>query len=385
MSTDRPLLSQHKRIVVKIGSNVLASREWGLHEARIGQIADEVAALRYAGRDVVIVSSGAVLCGSEKMGFTAAPTTLVLKQAAAAIGQSRLMWAYEKSFSALGITCAQVLLTREDIASRRRFISARNTLIALLAHRVLPIVNENDTVAVEEIKLGDNDHLAALVAHLVDATLLILLSDVDGLYSSDPRRDPQATCIPQVTKITPEIEAMAGGPGKRGGTGGMSSKVAAAKSAAAYGIATLILNGVSPKQIGLALAAGSDRSVGTLFLPNASRRSDKKQWIAQLPPRGEVVIDAGAATAITRGGKSLLPSGVREVRGRFQPGDAIRCLTLEGVELARGLTNYGSSEMIRIAGARSSVIADILGDKPADEVIHRNNMVRSDPPLDGGR
>ena len=374
MSTNRPLLSQHKRIVVKIGSSVLASRERGLHEARIGRIADEVAALRQAGHDVVIVSSGAVLCGSEKMGFTAAPATLVLKQAAAAVGQSRLMWAYEKSFSALGVTCAQVLLTREDIASRRRFINARNTLTTLLAHQVLPIVNENDTVAVAEIKLGDNDHLAALVAHLVDATLLILLSDVDGLYSSDPRGDPQATCISQVTKITPAIEAMAGGTGKRGGTGGMSSKVAAAKSAAAYGIATLILNGGAPEQIGLALAG---QSVGTLFLQDATRRSEKKQWIAQIPTRGEVVIDAGAAAAITHGGKSLLPSGVCEVRGRFQTGDAIRCLSEDGVELARGLTNYGADEMIRIAGARSSVIAEILGDKPADEVIHRDNMVRS--------
>ncbi len=374
MSTNRPLLSQHKRIVVKIGSSVLASRERGLHEARIGRIADEVAALRQAGHDVVIVSSGAVLCGSEKMGFTAAPATLVLKQAAAAVGQSRLMWAYEKSFSALGVTCAQVLLTREDIASRRRFINARNTLTTLLAHQVLPIVNENDTVAVAEIKLGDNDHLAALVAHLVDATLLILLSDVDGLYSSDPRGDPQATCISQVTKITPAIEAMAGGTGKRGGTGGMSSKVAAAKSAAAYGIATLILNGGAPEQIGLALAG---QSVGTLFLPDATRRSEKKQWIAQIPTRGEVVIDAGAAAAITHAGKSLLPSGVCEVRGRFQTGDAIRCLSEDGVELARGLTNYGADEMIRIAGARSSVIAEILGDKPADEVIHRDNMVRS--------
>ncbi len=363
-------VQKHKRIVIKIGSNVIASRARGLHEERVAQIAKVVSSLWHAGHAIFLVSSGAVLCGTETLGLKQRPT-LTLKQAAAAVGQSRLMWAYEKCFAPHQIRIAQILLTGDDLADRTRFINARNTLMALMTHRILPIINENDTVAVDEIKVGDNDRLAALVTHLVDASLLILLSDVDGLYTADPRKRPDACHVPVVAGVTKAIEEMAGGASTEGGTGGMASKVRAAKQAAANGASTLILNGAFPERM---LAHGE--MLGTLFLPPPARLIARKQWIAHSRTiRGGLSLDAGAVSAVLTRGKSLLPSGICAVDGTFQVGDVVRCLAPDGRAIACGLTNYGASELIQITGRRSSEIMAILGYKPADEVIHRNNMV----------
>ncbi len=373
MSSLRPLLHKNKRIVIKIGSSIIASHEMGLREERMAEIAAEVAALRTEGHEIFLVSSGAILCGMEKLGLTRRPKTIPLKQAAAAVGQSRLMWAYEKHFERFQINVAQVLLTREDIADRKRFINARNTLMTLLEHSVLPIINENDTVTVDEIKLGDNDNLAAQITHLVDASLLAILSDVDGLFTADPRKNPEATLIPLIEEITPEIEGIAGEPGAISGTGGMATKVQAAKNVAAYGVTTLIVNGTVP---GLMRRAFEGESIGTLFLPKPVRLTSKKHWIAHsLKVKGAVVLDAGAVEAILKKGKSLLASGIREITGKFEVGDAIRCLTPEGKEIAKGLTNYSASEMILIKGIHSSQIEKKLGYKSTEEVIHRDNLV----------
>ncbi len=375
MSDNQSSLKSHKRIVVKIGSNVIASHGTGFNERRIEGISTEIAELIGEGRELFLVSSGAILCGVEKLGLTSLPKTLPMKQAAAAVGQSQLMWAYERLFGRHKIKVGQVLLTREDIANRRRFLNARNTLLTLLENQILPIINENDTVATDEINLGDNDMLAGQVAHLVDASLLIVLSDVDGLYTKDPRKDKTARRISVVEEVTMEIEKIAGHKGNPGGTGGMASKVATAKTAAAFGVTTLILNGTCPGLIKRALHGEGDE-MGTLFLPRQTKRSSKKHWIAQsLKAKGVLLIDSGAVEAILKKGKSLLPLGVIEVEGVFDVGDAVLCKTEEGVEIAKGLTNYSASEMIKIKKVHSSKIEAILGYKSTDEVIHRDNLV----------
>jgi glutamate 5-kinase len=266
-------LKAHKRIVIKIGSNVIASREKGFDEERMTRVALEMAELAERGHELFLVSSGAILCGFKKLGLAVYPKTLPMKQAAAAVGQSQLIWSYERLFSRHKIRVAQVLLTRDDIASRPRFLNARNTLLTLLKNNVLPIINENDTVATEEIKLGDNDTLAGQVAQLVDAKMLIILSDVDGLYTKDPRKHKSAERIAVVEAVTPAIEKMAGRKGPSGGTGGMASKVAAAKKAATFGMTTLILNGTVPSLMKRAL---NGEMCGTLFLPCSTGRSSKK-------------------------------------------------------------------------------------------------------------
>ncbi|MFQ5587343.1 MAG: glutamate 5-kinase [Nitrospiria bacterium] len=374
MSFKRPPLHSHKRIVLKIGSNVIASHDKGLNETRMTRIAEEVSFLKDRGHELLLVSSGSVLCGTEKLGLTAPPRTIPMKQAAAAVGQSRLMWAYERLFEQHGIKVAQILLTHDGITDRRRFINARNTLMTLLEHHVLPIINENDTVTVDEIKMGDNDNLAAQVAHLVDASLLIAFSDVDGLYTADPGKNPEARLIPQVAAVTKEIEAMAGGSRRSGGTGGMTSKVKMARDVSAYGVTTLILNGLTPGL--LKEAYEGQHLAGTLFLPQSVRLSSRKQWIAySLKIKGTLTLDQGAVQALRKKGRSLLPSGIRSVEGRFETGDTVRCLSPEGKEIARGLTNYNASEMMRIKGLQSSKVETVLGYKGADEVIHRDNLV----------
>ncbi|HZR46613.1 MAG TPA: glutamate 5-kinase [Candidatus Manganitrophaceae bacterium] len=373
MSSPRLVLKKNKRVVIKIGSSVIASHEKGLNEKRIEEIAEEVAALRKERHELFIVSSGAILCGTEKLGLARRPKTIPMKQAAAAVGQSRLMWAYERFFERFQIKVAQVLLTREDIADRKRFINARNTLMTLLDYGVLPIINENDTVTIDEIKLGDNDNLAAQVTHLVDASLLVILSDVDGLYTADPRKDPKATLIPQVETVTSEIEKISGESGQLGGTGGMASKVRTAKNVSSYGGTTLILNGTVP---GLMSRAFQGETVGTLFLPQTVRVSSRKHWIAHsLKTKGDIVLDAGAVEALLGKGRSLLPSGITSVEGKFEVGDAIRCLSPDRKEIAKGLTNYSASEMILIKGIHTSQIEKVLGYKSTDEVIHRDNLV----------
>ncbi len=362
-----------KRIVVKIGSNILAGDKEGLNTKRISAIASDVADVRTAGYDVVLVSSGAVAAGMKKLGLREKPNDIRLKQAAAAVGQSGLMWAYERGFGDFGITVAQVLLTREDFSDRKRYINSKNTLLTLLSYRVVPVINENDTVATDEIKFGDNDSLAALVAVLVEAERLIILSDVDGLYCTDPRIDPDAPLLPCVEDITPEIEKLAGGAGSVVGTGGMYSKVLAAKRAVAHGIPVHIING---RKKGLLSGLVSGKPHGTVFSAARGRISHRKGWIAYSSrARGVVVLDDGAVRAITGMGRSLLPTGVVSVEGEFEVGDAVYCTDQKGRRIAKGITNYASSDLKKIRGKKTSEIENILGYKYSDEAIHRDNLV----------
>lgn len=362
------------RIVIKIGSNIIADAKAGLNARRISSIATQVAAIRQAGHEAVIVSSGAVAAGTKKMGLAKKPVDIMLKQAAAATGQASLMWTYEKSFHKHKITVAQVLLTRDGLANRKMYINAKNTLNALLEYGVLPIINENDTVATEEIRFGDNDQLAALVASLCEAGRLIILSDVDGLYSANPQRDKNAKLIPTVTKITDELIACAGDTCFGSvGTGGMYSKVLAAQKAVQSGISVNIINGRRPAQIAAILGG---KQAGTEFAANSERMTSKKGWIAYgSQTKGSITLDEGAVRAVVERGKSLLPSGIVEVSGSFQVGDAINCMDRAGKVIAKGLANYKADDVRQIAGKKTTQIESTLGFKYSDEVIHRDNMV----------
>lgn len=367
------VLKQARRIVVKIGSSLVSSRETGLQPERIDRLAEEIAALRSAGRQILIVSSGAIVSGIKKLGLKDYPKSLPVKQAAAAVGQSRLMWAYEKSFERLGVMVAQILLTHHDLADRRRFLNARHTLAALIDFQVIPIINENDTVAVDEIRVGDNDTLAAEVAHLIDADLLVILSDVDGLFTEDPRKMPSAQLIPLITDINEDIERLAGVSTTFEGTGGMATKVRAAKKVAEYGVATLILNGQKPGLLPRVLSGGTD---GSLFLGKERRMTSRKHWIGYtLRARGTVSLDPGAVDALTKRGKSLLASGIVNVAGTFETGDAVSCLDQDGKEFAKGLVNFSSDTLAQIKGLKTAEIQQRLGPQEYEEVIHRDNLV----------
>ena len=320
-----------------------------------------------------MVSSGAIAAGLKELNLPEVPKSIPHRQAAAAIGQSYLIWVYEKFFSQRNQKVAQILLTHDDLSNRRRYLNARNTLFTLLRYRVIPIINENDTVAVEEIQFGDNDNLSALVTNMVEADLLLILSDVDGFYTADPRSDPQTTLLLQVDKITSAIEAMAQPSQSPTGRGGMITKIQAAKKAGVSGAMTIIANGKLPGVI-LGVLAGEE--IGTLFLPQKDRLASRKHWIAYtLKPKGEVVVDDGAREALIRNGKSLLPKGIVEIRGKFAPGDAVTCLDVKEKEFARGIVNYSSEELKAIKGCYSKEIEEILGYKFYDEVIHRDNLV----------
>ena len=361
-----------KRVVIKIGSNILASADKGLNTRRLGAITKDISQVADMGFEVVVVSSGAVAAGLKKLGLKVKPEDIKLKQAAAAIGQSSLMWAYEQHFAEFDKKVAQVLLTRDDIADRRRYINAKNTLQTLLGYRVIPLINENDPIAVDEIKFGDNDMLAALVAGLVEADMLVILSDVDGLYSKNPKYK-SACIISHVNKITSDIENMAGGSGSTVGTGGMYSKILAVKQAADHGIPVVIMNG---KKSGLLTKLISGKSVGTYFEPKPQRMSSKKGWIAYgVKSKGAIHIDDGAVRALTSMGRSLLPSGITKVEGRFDVGDYVRCIGGDGKKIAKGLTNYSSKDLDSIKGKKTSEIEKVLGYKYSDEVIHRDNLV----------
>jgi glutamate 5-kinase len=373
MNNRAHLFKNVQRLVIKIGSRIIASKGSGLNKERIEQLAEEIVHLKKKGIEVVLVSSGAILAGMEKLGLKERPKTMPLKQAAAAVGQSQLMWIYEKTFEAHHLPVAQILLTGEDLANRKRFLNSRNTFFTLFEHNVIPIVNENDTVSVEEIKFGDNDHLAALVTNLVDAQLLIILTDVDGLFTSDPRKDPDAKLLPYVEEISAEIEKTAIDSGTLEGTGGMSSKVKAAKKVSVYGVPTLLLNGTVS---GILIRAFSGEKVGTLFNLKGEKLNSRKHWIAfSIKSKGEVYLDQGAAEALQHKGKSLLPSGIRGVKGTFMAGDAVTCLNPDGKEIAKGLVNYPAKEIDQIKGIKTSDIETVLGYKFSDEVIHRNNLV----------
>jgi len=366
-------LASARRIVVKVGSALLIDpRTADADRAWLASLAADAARLKARGQQLLIVSSGAVALGRKRLGLMSKKLDLPQKQAAAAAGQSLLMHAWEEAFAPHAMTAAQVLLTRDDTETRRRWLNARATTETLLGLGVVPIVNENDTVVTEEIRYGDNDRLAARVAQMIGADLLVLLSDVDGLYTGDPRKDPEARHIPVVQELTPEIDAMAGGANAAAGvgTGGMATKLMAARIAAAAGCATLITIGGRPAPLG-AVEAGAK---ATLFEPHVSPAAARKAWIAgSLAPQGAVLVDAGAETAL-RKGKSLLPAGVRLVEGRFEKGDAIVIRGEDGREIARGLSRYDANDADRIKGLKSAAIEAVLGYTEGPTLVHADDL-----------
>jgi glutamate 5-kinase len=369
----RRALSRARRVVVKVGSGLVTTPGEGPSGEMIARLAADLAALVQERREVALVSSGAIATGVARLGLKGRPQSIPEKQAAAAVGQSALMWEYEQAFKKHGIPVGQVLLTGQDISDRTRYLNARNTLLALLEYGVLPVINENDTVAVDEIKVGDNDNLAALVAHLIDADLLVLLTDVDGLYTGDPRRDPAARRLETVEAITDDIQRMVFDASAAVSVGGMSTKLEAAQKAGASGIAMVIASGREPGTLQRVLAG---EPVGTYFQPRDDRLAARKRWIAfAVPPQGRLVVDAGAKKALTERGTSLLPSGLVGVDGEFQAGEVVALTEVDGQEFARGLVNYEAGELRRIRGAKTRDIEKALGYKGLDEVIHRDNLV----------
>jgi glutamate 5-kinase len=367
------ILVNAKRWVVKVGSSLVTNEGRGLDQAAIQLWAAQIAALRATGNQVILVSSGAIAEGMQRLGFTTRPTAINELQACAAVGQMGLIQSYESNFSALNLKTAQVLLTHADLADRDRYLNARNTLQTLLALGVVPIINENDTVVTDEIKVGDNDTLGALVANLIDADCLVILTDQPGLYSADPRKDSSAKLIHEARAGDLALEGMAGGAGSSIGKGGMLTKVLAAKRAANSGAHTAIAWGREPDVL-QRLSRGE--SVGTLLISHTASLAARKQWLSDhLQTRGSVVIDAGATKALCSQGKSLLPVGVVTVQGEFARGDVIAVYDLQGKECARGLTNYASGEARLIAGKPSQEIAAILGFEEGAALVHRDNMV----------
>jgi glutamate 5-kinase len=371
-SDRKSIISGVKRAIIKIGSSVLTDKKGNLSESVFDVLAGEISGIKSRGIEVVIVSSGAIASGMKKLNLTAKPSEISMKQAIAACGQSALIRNYERAFSSFGLIVAQILLTHDGLADRKRFLNARKTLSTLLDMGIIPVVNENDTVAVEEIMLGDNDNLAALVTSLVEADLLVLLTDIEGLYNKDPRKNEDAELISLIESIGKEIESVAGDTLGRTTTGGMITKIQAARTAAAFGVPTIIANGKS----GTALADIFDgKDVGTIFLPAKKILTGRKHWIAfTLKSAGELVLDLGAVKAITAQGKSLLPSGIKDVRGKFGVGDSVTCVDESGVPVARGLTSYGSDDIRRIMGLSTKDVEKALGYKFTDEVIHRDDL-----------
>jgi glutamate 5-kinase len=366
-------MSAARRIVVKLGSGVLTAPHGGLDNDHIQSLADSFCRIRAEGRELVLVSSGAIAAGSKKIGLRRRPTSIPEKQAAAAVGQARLMWAYERSFSRNGVKVAQILLTRDDLRHRRRFLNARNTLSTLIRWGILPVVNENDSVVTEEIKFGDNDLLSALVTSLVQADLLVMLTDIDGLFEADPKIHPEAKRIAVIEDVDARVLAAVEATTSPTGTGGMGSKLQAAKTAAVFGVPTVIASGKRPKVLEEILEG---EEIGTLVLPKEDRISSWKHWIAySKTPSGSIVVDEGARRVILEGGKSLLPSGIKEVLGDFGAGDSVSCVGEDLTEFARGLVNYSSDEVRKIQGRKTSEIESILGYRYYDEIIHRDDLV----------
>jgi glutamate 5-kinase len=362
-----------RRAVVKIGSSILSSHE-GIDEQRLSELVADICAARRRGVSVVVVTSGAVAAGMARLGKRYRPRSIPERQAAAAVGQIDLMALYKRFAAEHGVQVAQILLTHDDLASRHRYLNARHTIEALLEADVLPVANENDTVVTDELRnFGDNDNLSALIAGLVEADVLVLLSDVPGVFTSNPRRDPSARLVPLIANAKKAGGIVVEGQGPLG-TGGMASKLAAARKAAHAGIPTVIASGLEPGT--LLRVLDPDDAVGTLVLPREDRLQRRKHWIAYtLKPAGTITVDRGAFEAIVFKGRSLLPSGIRAVEGKFDAGDCVRCVTETGDEFARGLVNYAAAELERIRGLRSSEIEAVLGYKATDEAIHRNDLV----------
>ena len=360
------------RIVVKLGTRTLTRGGDHLSRPRILELVRQVARLHEQGHEMLLVSSGAIFAGRTRMGFSARRKDIAFKQAMAAVGQVRLMALYEQLFDMYDIPVAQALLTRGDLCDRERYLNARNTLLFLLSARTVPIINENDVVAVEEIKIGDNDNLSALVANLVDADLLIILTDQAGLFTADPNRDPNAQLIREVPVIDDRVRQLAGGSGSGIGTGGMATKIQAAALATRSGTDVVIASGSEPDVL-LRLVAGE--SLGTRFPAVVSHVESRKRWILAEPARGDICVDQGAAQAILERGKSLLAVGVTEVVGHFERGQTVRVLGPDRREIARGVTNYAASDLLVIRGHQSNEIPRILGYEYGDTVVHRDDMV----------
>ena len=361
--------------MIKIGSSVLANPKSGLNEEFFHQLAKDILYLVNRGFEFILVSSGAIAAGIEKLKQKNKPLSIPQKQAIAAVGQPSLLWMYDKVFGAYGLKVAQILLTHDDLSNRKRYLNARNTLLTLLNYKVIPIINENDTVVVEEIKFGDNDTLSAMITNLINIDLLIILTDIDGLYDKDPRVFKDARLIKMVKDIDKEIniEHVASKRPNYYGSGGMYSKIEAAKKASFYGVPTIIANG---KEKGIIRRLFEFEELGTLILPKKDRMSSREHWIAfTLRPKGALIVDEGAKRAIIKEGKSLLPSGIIDVDGNFKIGDPVSCLDPEKVEFARGLVNYNHYEVSKIMGAKTQEIERILGYKYLDEVIHRDDLV----------
>jgi glutamate 5-kinase len=367
------IIARASRLVVKVGSSLVTDEGRGIDHAAVARWAAEIAQLRAAGKSVVLVSSGAIAEGMQRLGWSTRPRAIHDLQAAAAVGQMGLVHAYETAFAQYGLHTAQVLLTHDDLADRRRYLNARTTLTTLLGLHVIPIINENDTVTTDEIRFGDNDTLGALVTNLLEADVLVLLTDQHGLFTADPRSDPSATLVREARAGDPALETMAGGAGSTIGRGGMLTKVMAAKRAARSGAATIIASGREPDVLAR-LARGE--AIGTLLTAERSMLAARKQWLADhVRLAGRLTLDEGAVRAITRDGKSLLPIGVVAVAGQFGRGEVVGCFAPDGREVARGLVNYGAQEAARIVRRPSSEIEAVLGYVDEPELIHRDNLV----------
>ncbi|HSQ84679.1 MAG TPA: glutamate 5-kinase [Desulfobacterales bacterium] len=365
------ILNNVKRVVVKVGSNVL-TEDHGLNLRAIRSISQQICRLIDDGIEIILVSSGAMASGIRKVGLDKRPDEIPKRQAIAAVGQAGLIMAYEKAFVQYHKKVAQILLTGDDLNNRKRYLNARNTLRMLLSWQVVPIINENDTVMTEEIQFGDNDNLAAMITLLMDADILVNLTDIDGLYTKDPRTSPDADFIPLVSTITEDIKKIAGDIPGALGTGGMLSKINAAKKVTAAGIPMIIANGGKPDVL-KKLFSGKD--VGTFFTPKKKKLKSRKCWIAfTLKPKGIIRIDDGAAEAIVNRGKSLLPSGIVGVEGEFSVGAPVEFRTTDNEILGTGLVNYSSTDIRKIMGLKSNQIKNCLGQKPYDDVIHRDNL-----------
>lgn len=370
----REALKKAKRIVIKVGTSTITYANGKRNFSQIDRLAREISDLQNQGKEMILVTSGAVAVGVDRMGLPGKPKTIPGKQAAAAVGQGVLMHTYEKFFADYGQIVAQVLITKTEAIDRHRYTNTRNTFMELMRQRVIPIVNENDVVALDELKIGDNDNMSALVAGIVDADLVIILSDVDGLYTANPQTHPDAVIVPEVAEITPEIEASAGGVGSARGTGGMATKIQAAKAATSSGIHLVIASGTEKNAITRVLQG---EELGTLFVSRENRLQFRKRWLAfGAKIAGSIVVDDGCAKAIRKaGGCSILPAGVFAVQGEFLPGSTVSVIDKDAHELARGLVHYSSAELEQINGCNSGEIANILGHKNFDEVIHRDDLV----------
>lgn len=370
----REALKNAKRIVIKVGTSTITYANGKRNFSQIDRLAREISDLQNQGKEMILVTSGAVAVGVDRMSLPCKPATIPGKQAAAAVGQGVLMHTYEKFFADYGQVVAQVLITKTEAIDRHRYTNSRNTFMELMRQHVIPIVNENDVVALDELKIGDNDNMSALVAGIVDADLVIILSDVDGLYTANPQTHPEAELVPTVLEITPAVEASAGGVGSARGTGGMATKIQAAKAATSSGIQLVIASGTEKNAITRILQG---EVLGTLFVSRENRLQFRKRWLAfGAQIQGSLVVDEGCARAIHKaGGCSILPAGIFAVEGEFLAGSTVRVIDKDAHELARGLVHYSSAELAQIKGCKSAEIADILGHKNFDEVIHRDDLV----------